>query len=361
MIYRPRWRAPDGSEREGRAWWLDVTVAGRRHRRSLGVRGSHAAQALATGIVRRLELQAAGLPVPDAQEDLSPRALVREFEDELVRRRSAQQHVRRTVQRLESLFEGHAHLAEVTAPMLRRALGRLGRTGLSPQTVNAYRVAAHSFFAWLVEEGRWAANPAAQVRRERPAEPARRRRSLSQEELARLVAASLPHRAAAYLLAATAGLRRSELAALAWGDLDLGEGTVRVRAPTSKNRREALLPLPEGTVAALRATEGPSQLPTARVLAGVPSTRTLRRYLATAGVLYEAADGVVDLHALRVTYATLLARAGVALAQAQRLMRHSTPALTSNTYTRVDLADTRGAVARLEAHPPGRTGRRAGG
>ena len=41
------------------------------------------------------------------------------------------------------------------------------------------------------------------------------------------------------LLAAMTGLRRSELAALTWADLDLDAGTVRVRATTAKNRREA--------------------------------------------------------------------------------------------------------------------------
>jgi integrase len=63
---------------------------------------------------------------------------------------------------------------------------------------------------------------------------------------------------------------------------------------------------------------------------------------------YEDGDGrFLDFHALRVTYGTALARAGVRLQVAQRLMRHSTPVLTANVYTRLELHDLRGAVERL--------------
>src|SRR5206468_688054 len=52
-------------------------------------------------------------------------------------------------------------------------------------------------------------------------------------------------------------------------------------------------------------------------------------------------------HDLRGTTATLLARGGVPLVVAQRMLRHTDPRLTANVYTRVDLADLRAGVARL--------------
>src|SRR5204863_9070090 len=52
-------------------------------------------------------------------------------------------------------------------------------------------------------------------------------------------------------------------------------------------------------------------------------------------------------HDLRGTTATLLARAGVPLVVAQRMLRHADPRLTANVYTRVDLADLRAGIARL--------------
>jgi len=59
-------------------------------------------------------------------------------------------------------------------------------------------------------------------------------------------------------------------------------------------------------------------------------------------------DGrVLDFHSLRVTCGTALARAGVRLQEAQRLMRHSTPVLTANVDIRLELHDLRRAVNRL--------------
>ena len=80
------------------------------------------------------------------------------------------------------------------------------------------------------------------------------------------------------------------------------------------------------------------------------------------GSAYEDSDGrFLDFHALRVTYGTSLARAGVRLQTAQRLLRHSTPVLTANVYTRLELHDLRGAVERLgrNEEPTGAARRRA--
>ena len=52
-------------------------------------------------------------------------------------------------------------------------------------------------------------------------------------------------------------------------------------------------------------------------------------------------------HDLRPTTATLLARAGVSLVIAQRILRHSDPRLTANIYSRVDLADLQAGIDRL--------------
>lgn len=56
---------------------------------------------------------------------------------------------------------------------------------------------------------------------------------------------------------------------------------------------------------------------------------------------------VADFHELRTTFGTNLARSGVALSLAQRLMRHSTPVLTANVYTVLTPEDYRGAIERL--------------
>jgi len=61
----------------------------------------------------------------------------------------------------------------------------------------------------------------------------------------------------------------------------------------------------------------------------------------------DAAGRVVDFHALRTTFGTSLARGGVSLQVAQRLMRHRTPTLTANVYTVLGRDDERAAIAKL--------------
>jgi hypothetical protein len=45
-------------------------------------------------------------------------------------------------------------------------------------------------------------------------------------------------------------------------------------------------------------------------------------------------------------------KANVPLVQAQRLLRHSTPTLTANIYTRLRIEDGHAAVAKIDAKRP---------
>ena len=64
----------------------------------------------------------------------------------------------------------------------------------------------------------------------------------------------------------------------------------------------------------------------------------------------EDAEGrVVDLHAMRTTLGTNLARAGVAPQLAQRIMRHADYRTTHKHYTVLSLTDTAKAIERLPA------------
>jgi len=76
----------------------------------------------------------------------------------------------------------------------------------------------------------------------------------------------------------------------------------------------------------------------------------MRLDLANANVDYEDTNKrVADFHALRHTFISNLARAGVHPRSAQALARHSTIDLTMNVYTHVNLRDLASGV---ESLPP---------
>jgi len=85
-------------------------------------------------------------------------------------------------------------------------------------------------------------------------------------------------------------------------------------------------------------------------LLDIPANMTRAFHADCAAAKVARRDGggrVVDIHALRHTFGTMLAKAGVPLQVAQRAMRHSSPTLTANVYTHLGLLDVAGAVERL--------------
>ncbi len=80
--------------------------------------------------------------------------------------------------------------------------------------------------------------------------------------------------------------------------------------------------------------------------------RILDRDLKAAGIPKRDDRGrTVDVHAVRMTFGTLLSKAGVAPRTAQAAMRHSTIDLTTNVYTDPRLLDVAGAMEALPALP----------
>ncbi|MCA9311174.1 MAG: tyrosine-type recombinase/integrase, partial [Phycisphaerales bacterium] len=160
-------------------------------------------------------------------------------------------------------------------------------------------------------------------------------------------------RALAYLLAIWTGLRRAELAALAWGDviIDTLPERINLRAETTKSRRADSLALHPQVAEHLRAHRPAEAADHHRVLSAVPSMAVLRRDLELAGIEDETARGRIDFHAMRMGLATLLASAGVPQRIAQQHLRHTDPRLTSNVYTDQHVLPVANAIASLPPLP----------
>ncbi len=270
---------------------------------------------------------------------------------------------------------------------------------------NSHVTAFTAFGAWCVRQGYVKANPfKGTLKRDERADRRRVRRALTAEELAALICAAQTRpvldalkgnsgggamqkkradvkdgtldnlrfvgrtRALAYWTAAATGLRWGELRSITLGAvfLDADPPHLILAAKDEKARRGAQIPLPSDLAAELAkylperrsrlvghsgasVTAFPGSL-TGKPLFDVPKKICKVFELDCKAAEIAKTDGagrVVDVHALRHTFGTMLARAGVPLQLAQKAMRHSTPTLTANVYTHLGLVDVAGAVDRL--------------
>jgi integrase len=174
-------------------------------------------------------------------------------------------------------------------------------------------------------------------------------------------------RALMYRVLVTTGLRRGELAALTVGDvlLDDDRPAIVLRGADAKNGKRATLPLRADVAAELRGwiadkaeavcrqrvgVAGVTLPPADEPLFDVPAklVRILDRDLAAAGIPKRDDRGrTVDVHAMRGTFATHLAAAGVSPVTLKTLMRHARIETTLKHYADPALLDVAGAVEML--------------
>jgi integrase len=158
------------------------------------------------------------------------------------------------------------------------------------------------------------------------------------------------------------GARWSELTRTRWADWDLEQRTLVLRAENTKSKKRRVLPLRQQMVAVLKDLRAVQE----RILGREPEAvepvflspeaarwmkatnnamRLFDRLLKRAVIARVDAEGrKLDIHSLRHTFGSRLARNGVGLVQVQRLMGHSDPKLTAQVYTHLDVEDLRKAV-----------------
>lgn len=367
-----------GLYKQGKRWWIDeILPNGQRVQKSLRTTDKRLAEARATElrdeILEKERRRRKGLPDDSSHEATASRKpldLVEEYLGELERRGRAKLHVDITGTRLRRLLDGVGRLADLsTAENVRAALVRASTTVsqgfakegeerktmvVSARTQNYYRLALSAFFNWLLREGRWPSNPVKSIARVTEGESNRRRRALTPNEVQRLLraVAKVPgtrarERRVCYLLAYTRQLRRGTLRGLLVGDVDLEAGTLRIRASIAKNRKDRVKALAPEILEELRALCAGRET-TKPLFRAVPRMKTFRRDLRRARIPEVTPEGVADFHGLaRTSAATTLANEGVPLTTSQKMLDHSSPALTSGAYTRTGLDEERAAASKL--------------
>lgn len=372
-------------------WVVDFTdAAGARRRKVLGG-DKRVAERRRSEIMRKRDMAIDGLGAIEGQDmllseiaadylvDLKPRVSTHHF-------RNVSGRLERTLVQLEGKT-----VRELKPVDVFRIRSQAVAERKSHRTANLIGGTLKAMLRWAVEMELIAKNPLQNLKPlpETAEHKVYRRRALSDDEIGRLLDASLDDDEKTALCARLkkvrhipqtpmwrtlldTGARWNELRLLEWQDIDFANGHAVFRAEHTKSRKRKVVPLGPGTLAVLRELKLHHQ----RTLSRLPRAgervfltprgcgwarssnnpmRIFNRVLKRAGIQKYHSDGTkLDIHALRHTFGTRLSRAGAPLVHTQRLMGHSDPKLTAQVYTHLDAEDLRGAIDGMKVPGDGR-------
>lgn len=232
----------------------------------------------------------------------------------------------------------------------------------SNSTINHYLTALKAFSEWSVENGYLEKDPLKKIKKlNKYLKQKKNRRSFTEDELKRLFEAAKTRfykgknkseeHILAYKLLAGTGLRSSELGKSTLSQFNFERNTFRIKADNTKNKKEGVLPVRSDLMKMLKEWTDKHEIKAGERIFSYNAHSILNALLLdlkAAGINQIGDDGrSLDVHSLRRTFGTMLARAGVPLTTTQRLMRHSTPELTAKLYIDVEEIDMSQAVAKL--------------
>jgi integrase len=272
-------------------------------------------------------------------------SVVREYE------RSLRLHVLPTL--------GGAKLSKIQRREVQRLADELLASGADPSTIRNALKPLQVIYRRAIEDGDIAVNPCERLRL--PAARGRRERIASPTEAAALIAALRPEDRALWGCAFYAGLRRGELRALEWHDVDLADGLIRVErsmsghgetaAPKSRAGRRGV-PI----VAALRDLLVEHKLVTRREEGLVFGSRAVQPFTPTAvrkralTAWRRAGLAPIGLHECRHTFASLLIAAGVNAKAITAYLGHASIQTTFDLYGHLMPGNEDEAVALVDAY-----------
>lgn len=150
------------------------------------------------------------------------------------------------------------------------------------------------------------------------------------------------------LLALNTGLRRGELLALTWGDVDLVGALLTVRGASAKSGLTRHIPLNTEAIAVLTTWRPAGCPPTAFVFPGAEGAQMFSLKTAWSKVARAAKLDAFTFHDLRHSFASKLVQAGVDLNTVRELLGHGDIKMTLR-YAHLAPSHTAAAVAKLVA------------
>lgn len=229
------------------------------------------------------------------------------------------------------------------------------------RTYQWYRSALLAFGYWLADKERAVpANPFRGIDSRNPEiNPRIVRRALTEDEFARLLEAtrkggvkyglSGEQRFHLYAVAARTGLRFRALRNLTPSSFDLAAGTVASGMRLQKNRKALTLPLSPDVVKLFRKwLKGKDHDALLWPMAdSAQGSKMIQHDLRAAKIPFKTAEGQVDFHSLRHSFATSLVRSGATQTEVQTLLDHCSPALSARYFRHLQTDELRGVVGKL--------------
>jgi integrase len=255
---------------------------------------------------------------------------------------------------------GRTRLGDVQHRDIQRIADDLLADGRDPSTVRNALMPLRVILRRAVEDGDVAVNPCTHLRL--PAVRGRRERIASPQEAERLLAALPEHDRPIWATALYAGLRRGEIMALRWADVDLAKGVIRVERAYDEKEHVEIEPKSRAgrrtvpIVGALRdiliehkARQGSDR---GRVFGSSQETpfqpsnlwRRAQRAWTRAGL------EPIGLHEARHTFASVLIAAGVNAKAITTYMGHASIQTTYDRYGKLMPGSESEAVALVDAY-----------
>lgn len=329
---------------------------------------------------------------------LSQRDSFSTWADDFLRLKSAAQitdrqkeNYRHTVDVWKDELHGY-EIGQVRADDVERVLVGLQEAGFAARTISFYRSTVHQIMQRAV--GRViSSNPVDLVHLTEPGHQAEQRRALTDEEQHWIW--DTPHRGQPVaVIMMLSGLRRGELAALTWDDVDLRGRTItvnktmeyppnqppklRLLTKSAAGMRTVDIPqrladymatMPRDNVLVIHTTQGRIMTATAwealwksymrllNIKYGARTMADMERMKKPGQRKFDMTIPPITMHWLRHTFCTLLYLAGVDVVQACAQMGHADVSTTLRIYTHLDAIHKRKSVDKLDLYL---SGKRAG-
>jgi integrase len=312
-----------------------------------------------SGVVTREELDKA------LTKNITIDVALERFQTKMVAGGNTQKHISLTLQRVSHFLhvngiDSFAKIRQETAE--KWIANEIKKKTLTHSSINHYLTAVKSFAKYLVGIDLLPRNPLKSIQKLNEAVGQRKkRRAMTAEEIERFLKAAETRkcrtkgkpdeRLLVYRLLLGTGLRSTELSLLTPSQIDFERNRLTIEAAKTKNKKADVLPIRADLVKVVKEwVEKHGTQPHERIFQFNDHSirKSLYLDLKAAGIERVGSDGrSIDVHSLRKTFGTMLARAGVPLTTVQRLMRHSTPILTAKLYIDVEAEDMTQALDKL--------------